>query len=459
MKQKNLLYIFADQWRYHAAGFANEDAVLTPNMDAFAENSMCFTQAISTYPLCSPHRASLFTGKYPTSCGMWTNCKTGLNDALMLRPQEICISDVLHDEGYYTGYIGKWHLDASEMNFTPNPISGAKDWDAYTPEGERRHHFDFWHSYGAMDLHTDPHYWENSPQKIKPCKWSPEHETDMTINYLKNRDNSKPFCLFVAWNPPHPPYDLLPEKYAIMYKSADIPYRENVPQEMRDDPKYNRDRELYFGAVSGLDEQFGRIMQQLKQSGLLDDTIVVLSADHGDCMGSHGVYGKNIWYEESIHIPLVIGGADVKKGTADCLLASPDHAPTLLGALGIEPPKCMEGTDLSLAIYGEKPENAPKTAFLCMLPGMPEMVRAYTSRGLNSRSFGWRGVRTHTHTYVVDNGTTPDTPQTRYLYDNKKDPLQLHPIKLQKGEPQDKKYEKILRKYLKQLNDEFLLDR
>ena len=129
MKQKNLLYIFADQWRYHAAGFAHEDTVLTPNMDAFAKKSMCFTQAVSTYPLCSPHRAALFTGKYPTSCGMWTNCKTGLNEALMLKPQETCISDVLHDSGYYTGYIGKWHLDASEMNFTPNPISGAADWD------------------------------------------------------------------------------------------------------------------------------------------------------------------------------------------------------------------------------------------------------------------------------------------------------------------------------------------
>ena len=94
-----------------------------------------------------------------------------------------------------------------------------------------------------------------------------------------------------------------------------------------------------------------------------------------------------------------------------------------------------------------------------MLPGMPEMVRAYTSRGLNSRSFGWRGVRTLTHTYVVDNGTKPDAPQTRYLYDNVNDPLQMHPIKLAKGEAQDKKYEKILKQYLQQLNDEFLLDR
>ena len=88
-KQKNLLYIFADQWRAHAVGAAGEDPVATPNMDRFAQESMSCTNAISTYPLCSPHRAALMTGKYPTSCGMWTNCKIGLDEVVMLKPQEI----------------------------------------------------------------------------------------------------------------------------------------------------------------------------------------------------------------------------------------------------------------------------------------------------------------------------------------------------------------------------------
>ena len=128
-KQKNLLYIFADQWRAHAVGAAGEDPVATPNMDRFAQESMSCTNAISTYPLCSPHRAALMTGKYPTSCGMWTNCKIGLDEVVMLKPQEITISDVLHDCGYATAYIGKWHLDGSEKNFYKDPKSGAVNWE------------------------------------------------------------------------------------------------------------------------------------------------------------------------------------------------------------------------------------------------------------------------------------------------------------------------------------------
>ena len=181
----NLIYIFADQWRYHAMGCAEGDQVLTPNMDAFAKESLCFENAYSTFPLCTPHRGSLMTGKYPFSIGLWTNCKTGLEEKLMLKPQEVCIGNVLQENGYDTGYIGKWHLDASEQNFTQNPKSGAKNWDAYTPPGERRQGFDYWLSYGACDDHLNPHYWADSPRQICPGKWSAEYETDIALKYLE----------------------------------------------------------------------------------------------------------------------------------------------------------------------------------------------------------------------------------------------------------------------------------
>ena len=89
-KRPNLLYVFLDQWRYQAMGYAKEDEVCTPHMDSFARESLDCTEAVSTFPLCSPHRASLLTGKYPFSVGMWTNCKIGLSEILMLKPQEIC---------------------------------------------------------------------------------------------------------------------------------------------------------------------------------------------------------------------------------------------------------------------------------------------------------------------------------------------------------------------------------
>ena len=164
-----------------------EDPVHTPHMDTFAKESLDCREAVSTFPLCSPHRASLLTGKYPFSLGMWTNCKIGLSEVLMLRPQETCIGNVLKENGYHTGYIGKWHLDAAEQNFQQNPVSGARDWDAYTPPGERRQGFDYWLSYGACDNHLDPHYWADTPRQIKPGCWSPEFETDKALEYMEEQ--------------------------------------------------------------------------------------------------------------------------------------------------------------------------------------------------------------------------------------------------------------------------------
>lgn len=461
MKQKNLLYIFADQWRAHGIGAAGEDPVATPNMDRFAAESMSCTNAISTYPLCSPHRAALLTGKYPLSCGMWTNCKIGLDEVLMLKPQEITISDVLHDAGYETAYIGKWHLDGSEKNFYDEPVSGAVNWDAYTPPGERRHHFDYWISYGAMDNHLNPHYWRDTPDKIKPGQWSPEYETDMTLDYLEHRDREKPFCLFVSWNPPHPPYDQVPDKYMKMYEGRELPFRPNVPAIWRQDAEYLKKRQEYFAAISGLDENFGRLMQYLKEHGLYEDTLIVLSADHGDCMGSHGVYGKNIWYEESIRIPLYFHRSDIPAGKSDVLFASPDHMPTLLELLEIPVPETVEGQALGRFLLGGHKEesgslNEPEHAFLCMFPGMPELVNPYRRLGMNPKSFGWRGIRTKTVTYILDRGTIPGAEPKRLIYHNDTDPYQLTPQQLRSDSPEARRYEGMLIEYLEKLNDPFL---
>lgn len=458
MKPKNLVYLFADQWRWHATGFAQQDEVSTPYMDEFAQKSMQFCHAISTYPLCSPHRAALLTGKYPTHCGIWTNCKPGLEETVMLKPQEICISDILKQAGYRTGYIGKWHLDASEACFEKNPVSGAKRWDAYTPPGERRHGFDFWYSYGAMDYHTDPHYWRDSAKAIFPKKWSVEQETDVAIEFLKQQDE-RPFCLFVSWNPPHPPYDLIPEERMEKWKDKELSFRENVPEEWKENPDNIANYRRYFAAVEGVDQQFGRLMQALKEQGLDKDTIVVLSADHGDCMGSHGLYGKNIWYEESIRIPLVIGGAGVQAGTSDAIVASVDHAPTLLELLGQPIPERMEGHSFADVVQGNPITQGGEEAFLCMIPGMPEMVNAYTKLGLNHKCFGWRGLRTKQHTYIVDNGTEPNAPQVRLLYDNIADPFQMNAKVLSVDSVEDIAFSARLKEWLTTLQDGFLLER
>ena len=457
----NLIYVFADQWRYHAMGCVNQDQVQTPNMDRFAQESLQFDHAYSTFPLCTPHRGCLMTGKYPLSIGLWTNCKIGLEEKLMLKPQETCIGNVLKDSGYQTAYIGKWHLDASEQNFCEHPESGAEHWDAYTPPGERRQGFDYWLSYGACDDHLNPHYWQDTPEQIRPGKWSAEYETDKALEYMdSHRDKDEPFALFVSYNPPHLPYELVPDRYYEKFKDMPVNWRPNVPEEKRT-PEMEVIARQYFAAVYGIDEQFGRITQYLKEHGMEENTLVVLSADHGEMLGSHGRMSKNVWYEESIHIPLLFRQKGrIHPGSCDRMFASPDHMPTLLELLELSVPDTCEGMSHKDAVLGEESTDAPDYMFLCSYPGMPESVSAYAALGLTHKAHGWRGIKTPEYTYVIYNGYMPDEKQREYLYDDKKDPFQLNPevIDRDSSDPRILKFRSLLKEYLAKLNDPFLWD-
>ena len=484
MKQ-NLLYIFADQWRYEALGCHHADQVMTPNMDRFAAESQRFCHAYSTFPLCSPHRASLMTGKYPFNVGMWTNCKVGLEEKIMLKPQETCIGNVLKDAGYSTGYIGKWHLDASEQNFHPAPASGAREWDAYTPPGERRQGFDYWLSYGACDEHLDPHYWHDSEKQIRPGKWSAEYETDMTLEFLdrwrETVQEPKPFALFLSYNPPHLPYELVPDRYYDQYRDLEIQYRPNVPEEKRGGLLETQTRQ-YFAAVTGIDDQFGRIMAYLREHGMEENTLVVLSADHGDMMGSQGLMSKNVWYEESIHIPLMMRQKGyIRPGDNDAIVASPDHMPTLLGLLGIPVPVTCQGYDHSSSMAGtpmydrgngdsSNVQNAledtgvdrgPEDMLLCSYPGSAQLVSEFEKAGLTHKAYGWRGIKGRGFTYVVTNGYTPGEEQKEYLYDDEADPYQLAPREIgpECREERILKLRRRLREYLDLTGDPFLWNR
>lgn len=457
----NLIYIFADQWRYHAMGCVHQDQAVTPNMDAFAEESLCFEHAYSTFPLCTPHRGSLMTGRYPFSIGLWTNCKTGLEEKLMLKPQETCIGNVLQGAGYDTEYIGKWHLDASEQNFTSHPESGAAGWDAYTPPGERRQGFEYWLSYGACDDHLDPHYWTDSPRQIRPGKWSAEYETDKALEYLDaHRAAGDPFALFVSYNPPHLPYELVPERYYEKFRDLDIAWRPNVPEEKRT-PEMAVIARQYFAAVYGIDEQFGRIARYLRENDMEENTLVVLSADHGEMLGSHGLMSKNVWYEESLHIPLLMRQKDrIRPGKSDVLFASPDHMPTLLELLDVPVPDTCQGISHRASVFGEQ-QTEPEDLFICSYPGSPESVDAFARSGQTHKAHGWRGIRTRAYTYVITNGYMPEDRQAEYLYEDQSDPWQLHPRVIGR-DCQDARIlacRKRLKAYLAMLGDPFLWEK
>jgi arylsulfatase A-like enzyme len=479
-RKPNILYVFADQWRRQAVGMMNEDPVRTPNMDRFAEESLVFAQAVSCTPLCSPHRSSLMTGKYALSTGVYTNCKTGL--PVMLFPDEIGIGDVLKQGGYSTGYIGKWHLDLPEANLADNPRSGAKEWDAYTPPGPKRHGFDEWYSYGTHDEHLTPHYWKDSEEMIQVEEWSVKHETDMAIAFLDRHARADaPFSLFLSWNPPHSPFELVPEAYKALYRDEVLPKRENVAVQ---DPflvhtgehiaggeeAWQRFSKDYFAAVTGIDEQFGRLLRRLEELGIADDTIVVLTSDHGELLGSHGMMAKHSWHEESIGVPFMIRWANgIPRGRTDVVLNTVDIMPTLLELAELPVPGTVQGQSVAGWMRGTRDQGGAanpigawddRVAYISAFPGRLAAVEAFREAGLDHRDFGWRGIRSEHYTYVADRGYAPGSGITRWLYDLREDPYQLRPKMLNCSSEHAvaELLERALQRYLTLTNDGFQLD-
>jgi arylsulfatase A-like enzyme len=195
----NLLFIFPDQFRVQSMGFMNEDPVITPNLDKLAAQGMVFTNAVSNRPLCSPYRAMLMTGKYPFSNGVQTNVNTSSRKfGNFLKDDEICFGDVLKANGYYAGYIGKWHLDAPGGPDVERWQDAV--WGTFTPPGPKRHGFDFWHAYGCHNRHDDPYYWETNASiedTLFPGEWSPIHEAKVAARvYRKQQGKTLGACLF-----------------------------------------------------------------------------------------------------------------------------------------------------------------------------------------------------------------------------------------------------------------------
>lgn len=449
----NLLFIFPDQFRPQAMGFMNEDPVLTPNIDKLASEGLVITNAVSNRPLCSPFRGMLMTGKYCFSIGVQSNCNTSSRKYQnYLKEDETTISDILSAKGYSCGYIGKWHLDPPKGPDVDDWQEAV--WEAYTPI-ENRHGFSFWHAYGCNNRHNDPYYWVNDApveDTLFPKEWSPIHEANVAIDFIKNpgketREKGKPWSLFISMNPPHGPYNEVPEKYKAIYKDIHVDSllnRPNVPKSTKGDIG-RKNVQDYFACVTGVDEQIGRILEALKESGQDENTIVVLSADHGEMMGSHGLLQKVVWYEESLRIPFIIKWPDnIQPGKSNLHLSVPDIMPTLLSMLGLENsiPKDVEGENLASSILGNGQNQV-----------LPEFT-LYLNPNSESALGGMRGLRNGQYTFVIKRNNEGEV--TEYiLHDNISDPFQLQNIA--SSEPVlVQNFEEQLFKKLKEIDDPWI---
>lgn len=456
----NLVFIFPDQFRQQAIGCMGQDPVITPNLDQLAADGLVLTHAVSNFPVCSPYRGMLLTGKYPFSNGVYGCCYSKTAPlGIELGEETCCFSDILSGAGYSLGYIGKWHLDApveEHAEFTEGwrGKPGKRSlWDAYTPPGPRRHGFDFWHSYGCCDRHLKPHYWEGAAavdERIDVEGWSVEHETNVALDYIANkngvRNSEHPFALFVAFNPPHPPYDRVPPEYLEAYADAppeQLLNRANFTTDGRGETALKHARN-YFAAVTGIDEQIGRILTALDRAGLRDDTIVVFTADHGEMMGSHGLMQKNVWYDESLLVPFIIRWPGrIAPGRDDLLLSVPDIMPSLLSLMGQEGgmPDDVEGNDYSKALRGQECQRPDSALYLFGDPAQSER--------------GNRGLRTHDYTFAVQRWEGAE--EALYLFDNRSDPYQLRNIAASRSDIVNELQGKLA-KWLTQTDDPWIAE-
>jgi len=423
----NLVYVFADQWRASATGYAGDPNLQgkTPNLDQLAEEGVWMQTAVSTMPVCTPYRASLLTGQYAQTHGLF------MNDA-PLNPKLNTIGKVYESVGYDTGYVGKWHIDGhGRSSFIPP---------------ERQQGFDYWKVLECTHNYNNSAYYEgDSPKKKKWKGYDALAQTRDVQNYISNHAKSPaPFAIFLSWGPPHAPYGTAPKKYRDQFKPANIQLQPNVPKAKADSSR----EELagYYAHIVALDEYVGDLLETIDKAGIADETIFVFTSDHGDMLGSHSMRKKQRPYDESCRVPFLIrypAGLGRKGRQIDMPFGTPDIMPTLLGLSGVEIPASVEGTDYSQVLAGKAEPDNDAALIECVAPF------GQWPRKRGGKEF--RGIRTRRYTYVRD----LDGPWL--LFDNEKDPYQMkNLVKSPESKALVKQLDKILTKKLSERDDEFL---
>ena len=395
----NVLFLFPDQMRAQAMGCMGNPDVKTPNLDRLAAEGVLFRNHFANSPVCCPARAIILTGKYAHTNGMIAN-------DLRLRESETSVAELFAEAGYRTGFVGKWHLD------------GGPRQPGWIPPGARRQGFEFWAANEVSHAHFDTHYFRDDPEPIPIKSFEASAWTDIGIEFLRHtKQDARPFFLTVQMGPPHDPY-IAPDEYMALYDPEGITLRPNFDgdtsdRELEPSPYVKtpgrKEIAAYYAMVTAVDDQVGRILGELDDLGLRDNTIVIVSSDHGDMLGSHGTRLKRKPWEESIRVPGIVRhpGAPAGRET-DALFSHVDIAPTLLSLCGLPVPPEMQGASLAPVVLGQA-ESGPSAAYF-------QIFGPFIAGGVER---GWRGLRTDRFMYA----RTKDAPWL--LYDLEADPYEL----------------------------------
>ncbi|MFG1702710.1 sulfatase-like hydrolase/transferase [Nonomuraea sp. M3C6] len=389
MTAPNVVVLLADQWRGQDQGWLEGTTervsqVRTPNLDRLAAGGAAIAGGRASSPVCGPSRASLLTGRLPHQHGVVAN-------DLPLSPRLETLGTALSGAGYQTGWIGKWHLAGLPR-------------DKWVPPAARPG-IEHWAGVDCSHDHVDGHYYvgTESPTRIEFTGYEPEVQTDLAVEFLAEQD--APFFLTVSYNPPHDPYDSVPVHLRTGYPID----RMTVPPNTPDSDEQREVQRLYWSAITAVDTQIGRIVAALDRLGLRKNTIIVVTSDHGDMLGAHGLRAKQSPYAEAVRVPMVINAPGVPAYRPAGLLGLVDLAPTLLGLLGL-PPIGAYGRDLSDQLRSGGPLR-------------PELLIGNWVSFDNGYDQGigeWRGMVTDELTYAR---TVDGRPWL--LFDDRTDPWQL----------------------------------
>lgn len=321
----NILIIYPDQMRADALGCAGNPVVKTPNIDRLANEGVHFTEAYTSYPICCPFRASVLTGKYAQGHGM-------IQNHFPLRGDQTFLAELLKDAGYQTGYIGKWHLEGG-----PKPGFVPKD---------RRFGFDHFVGFNRGHEYLQSVYFDDEGQAYASSQYEPDYQTDQLIDFIDGavkNEPAKPFFGYISYGPPHFPNNM-PDHWRNMYRPEDMPLPVGVPDmDLQRETQARRTNDYcggnakaahhshaaydtipagepeteeqirvfmaeYYGMISNIDFNVGRVLMHLDKLGIAENTTVIFWSDHGDMLGQHGSYCgiKNQAYRAAMQVPFIV---------------------------------------------------------------------------------------------------------------------------------------------------------
>jgi arylsulfatase A-like enzyme len=419
----NIIFIMTDDHAAHAISAYGSKLIQTPNIDRLAKEGMKFENCFVTNSICTPSRAAILTGKYAHLNGVPV-----FNHIDNTQP---LLSKYMQQAGYYTGMIGKWHLGG---NAPQRPDEG-------TPAG-----FDYWNILPGQGAYFDPVMIENGQRKKYPG-YTTDVITDLSLEFMQKRPQDKPFFLMYHHKAPHRNWQPdekhrkqfenfevpLPATFDDDYKGKSDASRQatmHIDVDLNDNDlkmkppagltgaalkkwKYQRYMRDYLACVASVDDNIGRVLAWLDQSGLAQNTIVIYTSDQGFFLGEHNFFDKRFMYEESLRMPFLLRWpGKIKAGSVSkSMILNVDFAPMMLDAAGANVPADMQGRSFLPLLMGRVPRDWRTSMYYRYYhPGHHNVAAHY-------------GVRTQRHKLIFFNKLNQWE-----LYDLQKDPREMNNV-------------------------------